>query len=50
MQQTSITRKMNKEKDFHKCREEIIIIIKLMQVKKNIQIKTDVTNVVTPHM
>ena len=28
----------------------MIKITKLMQVKKNIPVKTDVTNVVTPHM
>ena len=48
--QTSTTRKINKEKECHKHIEEIILITKLMQVKKNIQVKTDVTNVVTPHM
>ena len=47
--QTSTTRKIKKE-ECHKCREDVTIITKLMQVKKNIQVKTDVTNVVTPHI
>ena len=48
--QTSTTRKINKEKECHKCIEEIIMITKLTQVKKNIPVKTDVINVVTSHM
>ena len=48
--QTSITRKTNKKKECHKHIEEIITITKVTQVKKNIPVKTDVTNLVTPHM
>ena len=48
--QTSTTRKINKEKECHKYIEDLIIITKLTQGRKNIPVKTDVTNVVTPHM
>ena len=48
--QTSISRKRNKEKECHKCTEETIIITKLQQVMKNTHMKTDATNVVTPHV
>ena len=34
----------------HKCIKDLIILTKLMQVRKNIPVKTDVINVVTPHM
>ena len=39
----------NKEKEYHKCIEDSIIITKPSQVRKNIPVKTDATNVVTPH-
>ena len=41
---------INKEKECHNHIEDLIIIIKLMQVKKYNEVKTDVTNVVTSHM
>ena len=47
--------KINREKKCHKCIADLIIMIKHMQVRKGfqvkeIQIKIDVTNVVTPNM
>ena len=47
--------KIKKEKECHNCIEDSIIIIKNIQVKKDIQVKEiqirkDVTNVVTPNM
>ena len=41
---------MSKEKECHKHIEDSITITKLMQVRINIPVKIDVTNVVTPHM
>ena len=47
---TSTTRKINKEKQCPKCIDDLTILTKLMQVRKNIPVKTDVTNVMPPYM